>query len=114
MLVLNFKNEEINAMQNDNIVWDEKRIEEHEARKAALAERMAAIAAEKVAIAKDEASMEAYEAEFLKWSYVEDRDGIKRWIHRDTLREALKSDQPAPGNRRTSRLRGRRRKALSK
>ena len=42
-----------------------KRIEEHEARKAALAERMAAIAAEKVAIAKDEASMEAYEAEFL-------------------------------------------------
>ena len=42
MLVLNFKNEEINAMQNDNIVWDEKRIEEHEARKAALAERMAA------------------------------------------------------------------------
>jgi hypothetical protein len=101
-------------MRDNDIVWDEERIKEHEARKVAFAHKAAALVKEKAAIAEEKAAIEAYEAEYSQWLHLKDMDGISRWIRRDTITEAIKSGRYAAGSRRTSRVHGRRKRARSK
>jgi hypothetical protein len=100
-------------MRDNDIVWDEQRIKEHEGRKVAFAHEAAALVKEKAAIAKEKAAIEAYEAEYNQWFYLNAMGPERCWIHRDTLTEAINSDQYTGGSQRTTRLRGRHSKVHS-
>jgi hypothetical protein len=101
-------------MRHNDIVWDEERIKQHEARKVTLAHKAAALVKERAAIAEEKAALEAYEAEYNQWLYLKDMGGISRWIHRDTITEAIKSGRYASRSRRTTLVHGRRKRARSK